>query len=110
MTTAKPETPKPKKKPSPDARAIAALALLLEGTPEDQFDNALVALVEGMKPRIRQAWSERRLKKEVYDPLEAAVRTGNARTVVKAIYTNDAAMRLLNKLHAEHQATETAAA
>jgi hypothetical protein len=100
---------RPRKKLPPDARAIAALALLLEGTDEGQFDQALAALVDNMKPRIRQAWSERRQKKEVYDPLTAAVQTGNVRTVIEAIYTNEAAMSLLTQLHAEHLAKPAAA-
>jgi hypothetical protein len=102
-------TKPPRKKLPPDARAIAALALLLEGTDEAQFDAALQALIENMKPRIRQAWSERRLKAEVYDPLTKAVQTGNVRTVIEAIYTNGAAMALLTQLQAEHARAKSAA-
>lgn len=98
MTSEKPE----KKKLPPDARVVAALALLLEGASDEQFDGTLQALIESMKPRIRQAWSERKLKHEMYDPLTEAVRTGDVREMVKAIYTNEAAMKLLNKLQAEH--------
>jgi hypothetical protein len=108
VTTEKP--PQRKKKVPPDARAIAALALLLEGMDEDRFDEGLTTIIDNLKPRIKQAWSERRLKKEVYDPLTAAVQTGDVRAVIKAIYTNGAAMNLLNGLHADHQRAPSAAA
>lgn len=106
MTT---PNPRPKKKVPPDARAIAALALLLEGFEADRFDEGLATIIEGLKPRIKQAWTERKLKKEVYDPLEAAVKTGDVRKVITEIVTNGRAVQMINELHAEHQQSSAAA-
>lgn len=103
-------TRRPKKKLPPDARAIASLALLLEGFDEDRFDEGLATIIDGLKPRIKQAWTERKLKKEVYDPLEAAVKTGDVRRVITEIVSNGRAVRMINELHAEHQRASTAAA
>jgi hypothetical protein len=102
--------PPAKKKIPPDARAVAALALLMEGIDDNRFEEGLQAIIDSLKPRIRQAWSERRLKKEVYDPLTAAVQTGDVRTVIKAIYTNDTAMAMLIKMQADHKQAKGSAA
>ncbi|NIT79711.1 MAG: hypothetical protein GWN58_33690 [Anaerolineae bacterium] len=106
-TTDKPQ--RPKKKLPPDARAIASLALLLEGIEDDRFEEGLAAVIDNLKPRIKQAWTERRLKKEVYDPLTAAVQTGDVRKVITAIVTNGRAVQMINELHAEHQRAPAAA-
>jgi hypothetical protein len=111
MTTTKttPQT-KTKKKVPPDARAVAALALLLEGVDEARFDEGFNALIESLKPRIRETWYERRLKREVFDPLDHAVQSGDTKTILQALYTNDTAMAMLSKMQGEHKRNGSSAA
>jgi len=94
------------KRPSPDARAVAALALLLEGIEDSKFEEGLAAIITSLKPRIKIAWSKRRLKKEVYDPLAEAVKTGDSDKVLEALYTNRVAVELINRLHQDHLARQ----
>lgn len=90
-----------KKKIPPDARAVAAIALLLEGVDDDRFEEGFRAIIDSLKARVQEAWAERRLKKVLFDPLMAAIESKNPHTIIEVISHNDTAMSLLNKMHAE---------
>jgi len=94
---------KTKKKPLPmDERAVRALAALLEGATDTHFDEALNAMVGGLKDRIRKEWQARRARRnisKIVGPVERVLAAeGDAEAVVKALLDDPTAVAVLRDL------------
>lgn len=99
-TTEKPK--KTKKKVPMDERAVRSLAALLDGTPSEKLEEALLALVTGLKSRIYQEWHRRQAQKNIsrlMRPIENAMAADcGPEEVAQAILADPDAVKIIQQL------------
>jgi len=98
-----------KEKTPPDVRCARLLAQLTQDF--EDFDTGLAEVLKALTPLARKEHATRRTENIILTPMKAALGGETpAAAVLEALYSNPAAMTMLNKMAVDKQAADAAAA